>query len=479
LVSLAAFLDSYIKARAIRKANTRRNYEVTRKHLVDYFGQDKALSGISPGDADEWRHGLATPTTTRKALGEATIGREIKRARQFFRGAVRKKLIAENPFADLKAPAQVNKSREHFVTHETANNVIEACPDAEWRLIVALGRYGGLRCPSEHLSLEWSDVDWERSRVTIRSPKTEHHPNGESRQIPLFPELRPYLEEAWELAEPGSRYVITRYRDKNSNLRTQLLRIIKRAGEKPWPKLFQNLRASRETELAEQHPMHVVCAWIGNTERIAAKHYLQVRDSDFERAAESAAGAQQKAQLQTAAPIGNGSQETKKARRNRADCVPVQQAASLCDKQEHPLGVGRCKFCDLRKLGKKGYCKTVAQLRMRCFSTNTTHCEGAQHWAHHGSNRPGSSSHLWRSSPDFCCAAARRRRKERKIAPKNFSNSRRFSTNKDEPLVSYANNLPKRIRRSLESRSRTEASAINRWCCRVIRRSHITSLDRR
>jgi len=48
--------------------------------------------------------------------------------------------------------------------------------------------------------------------------------------IPLFPELRPYLEEFFDLAAPGTEYVITRYRDTNANLRTQLLRIIQRAG---------------------------------------------------------------------------------------------------------------------------------------------------------------------------------------------------------------------------------------------------------
>jgi len=51
-----------------------------------------------------------------------------------------------------------------------------------------------------------------------------------------------------------------------------------------WPKLFHNLRASRETELAAEHPIHVVCAWIGNSQQIAAKHYLQVTDADFEKA---------------------------------------------------------------------------------------------------------------------------------------------------------------------------------------------------
>jgi hypothetical protein len=60
---------------------------------------------------------------------------------------------------------------------------------------------------------------------------------------------------------------VTRYRDADQNLRTQMLRIIRRAGLTPWPKPFHNLRASRETELAEEYPVHVVCKRIGNTER--------------------------------------------------------------------------------------------------------------------------------------------------------------------------------------------------------------------
>src|SRR5690606_7792105 len=45
-----------------------------------------------------------------------------------------------------------------------------------------------------------------------------------------------------------------------------------------------NLRASRQTELAEHFPEHVVCAWIGNSREIARRHYLQVRSEDFDRA---------------------------------------------------------------------------------------------------------------------------------------------------------------------------------------------------
>lgn len=67
------------------------------------------------------------------------------------------------------------------------------------------------------------------------------------------------------------------------NLTTQE-RIIERAGVTAWPKLWHNLRSSRQTELTEDFPAHVVSAWLGNSERIATQHYLQVLDSHFDKA---------------------------------------------------------------------------------------------------------------------------------------------------------------------------------------------------
>lgn len=91
--------------------------------------------------------------------------------------------------------------------------VLDACPNAEWRGIVALSPFGGLRCPSEHLRLRWEDIHWDQDRMTVHSPKTERHAAGESRVVPIFPELRPYLVEAFEAAEPGTEYVVNRYRN--------------------------------------------------------------------------------------------------------------------------------------------------------------------------------------------------------------------------------------------------------------------------
>ena len=150
-----------------------------------------------------------------------------------------------------------------------------------------------MRCPSEVLSLRWQDIDWAAGKATVTSPKTEHHPGKDTRVIPLFPELRAILEEAFEAAPEGAVYVVDeKYRKaamgkagwRNCNLRTTFEKIVRRAGLTPWPRLFHNLRASRQTELAERFPSHVVCGWLGNSEDIARKHYYQTTDAHFAQA---------------------------------------------------------------------------------------------------------------------------------------------------------------------------------------------------
>ena len=200
-----------------------------------------------------------------------------------------------------------NKDRDYVISREDASKVLDACPDAEWKLIFALSRYGGFRCPSEHLALRWGDVDWERGRIVVHSSKTEHHKGKGVRVVPLFPELRPYLQavldELLEDFDPkasrlSEQPVITRYRSAKQNLRTQLCKIICRAGLTPWPKLFQNLRATRATELARQYPTHVATAWMGHSREIANKHYWRVTEDDFTIAlAESGAPAVQSASV--------------------------------------------------------------------------------------------------------------------------------------------------------------------------------------
>jgi integrase len=329
---LGTFIDAYIAKRraAGAKPNTLKNLEAGRRLLVGFFATDRELATITPADADDFKLSLQG-----QGYAKATIGRGLKYAKHFFRIAVRAKHISENPFADVKSPGQANEERKFFVSRDVIAAVLEKCPDAEWRLIVALSRYAGLRCPTEHLGLKWAGVDWERARFLVTAPKTEHHEGNGERWVPIFPELRPYLQDAFELAAEGAVNVISRYRDTNQNLRTQLLRIIKRAGLRPWPRLFHNLRASRETELAANHPIHVVCQWLGNSALIAQKHYLQVTEEDFARAAQNPTRA-----AQNPAQYGAESGRTEPQREDEnlekaANCGSTRDEAVLCGTGEY------------------------------------------------------------------------------------------------------------------------------------------------
>ena len=72
---------------------------------------------------------------------------------------------------------------------------------------------------------------------------------------------------------------------KNSNLRTEMTRLLRRAGVSGWPRLFHSMRASRQTELQHEFPLQVVCSWLGNSPRIAQQSYLLVTEDDFAKAA--------------------------------------------------------------------------------------------------------------------------------------------------------------------------------------------------
>lgn len=276
---LGEFLKDYLAGRTDCKPRSLDKMQRAANHLKKHFGDNKLLRDITPGDVEEFSRLLFSE------LGDNSARRRLSYCKQFFRFALRKRQIDSNPFGELKGlGVRENKSRDHFVTRADAAKILEACPSLQWKLIFSFARFGGLRVPSELLALRWTDIHWDTDRITVPSPKTAHFEGQESRIVPLFPELKGFLNEAWIASPDGAEFVIDRCRDENRNLRTTMTKIIKRAGLKPWPKLFQNLRASRATELAAEYPGHVAAAWMGHSTMVAQKHYWRVRDVDFEKA---------------------------------------------------------------------------------------------------------------------------------------------------------------------------------------------------
>jgi integrase len=291
VVTLAELLARFDAAASV-KASTKAAYKQTTDSLRTHLGETTPVASITPAHADTWRKAIGEPVTVKaddgtertKRLAPATIAKRVHVARAIFKRAERWGLIASNPFAELRAGSQSNPDRAFYVDAESIRAILAACPDNQWRAIVALSRFAGLRCPSEVVALRWGDVNWERGRLTVRSPKTAGHEGHAVRVVPIAPELRPILQDLFDHAEPGTEAVVPRLRDARINLRTTFGKIIARAGVKPWPRMFHNLRASCATDWVERFPNHVVAGWLGHSPLIAAQHYLQTRDAHFELA---------------------------------------------------------------------------------------------------------------------------------------------------------------------------------------------------
>ena len=116
-------------------------------------------------------------------------------------------LIASSPFAELRAGSQSNPDRAYYVDAESIRAILGACPDDQWRAIVALSRFAGLRCPSEIAALRWGDVNWERGRLTVRSPKARRPRRSRG---PDRPGTAPILQRLFDQTEP----VVPRLRDR-------------------------------------------------------------------------------------------------------------------------------------------------------------------------------------------------------------------------------------------------------------------------
>lgn len=101
-----------------------------------------------------------------------------------------------------------------------------------------------------------------------------------ARRCPIFPT---HLLRSREMAPEGDVYVQTRY-DHEANILTKLEKIVTKAGLVPWPKLMQNLRATRERELLAVYPAKDVTSWLGNSPDVANKHSTMTMQARLDRA---------------------------------------------------------------------------------------------------------------------------------------------------------------------------------------------------
>ena len=221
-------------------------------------------------------------------MAENAKRKHIANCRMFFNAAKRRGLIQANPFEAQVSSTAANRSRDRFVSLEETGILLNATTDAQWRLLIALWRLAGLR-KMEVFSLTWGDVLWKEGKLRVRSTKTAHRDGCEMRYVPLR-DVRQYLEDAFQAALPpgkrslpADRSIISKFSSSNGNLDKPFRKIIEDAGLIPWPKLFQNLRASCETQwLKDGERADLVANWIGHSVKVQNMNYVQHTAEDVD-----------------------------------------------------------------------------------------------------------------------------------------------------------------------------------------------------
>lgn len=290
-LTLGGLVGLYREKRFPRLAeSTQRQRSQAFRVLFCYFSPESPADSLTAADA-EWLRDQELA----KGLAEATVRKRCGDLKEAYDLAIRAERLTKNPFRCDSVPTAAVAIRQDDTAHvETAValKVLDRLPNAEWRLLFALARWGGIRVPSEVQNLRWSDVLWDLDRIRIESPKTKRHGKSE-RQLPLWPALREPLADAYELADHPAEFVLPSFRHRTGeSLRKPLMKAIRLAGETPWPNLWKSLRSTRATELVRDLglPNYRAVAYLGyivGIVGIADRHYRKLTDEDYRRDSEA------------------------------------------------------------------------------------------------------------------------------------------------------------------------------------------------
>jgi integrase len=163
-----------------------------RGHLgafLDWLGDErknKPLESITTMDARMWRESLQDAGRAGK-----TVLAYTKDAGGAYRAAIREGLTNSNPFTALEAiDTSDSLDRKPFTSAEVAA-LMEAAPSLEWRGLILVAAFTGLRL-GDAATLSWASVDLSAKCITLVPSKTKK--KKREVRIPIQPDLLEFLE---------------------------------------------------------------------------------------------------------------------------------------------------------------------------------------------------------------------------------------------------------------------------------------------
>jgi len=169
-VSFSKFADEFLELYSKPNKRSWARDELSLNSLKSYF-KNETLRSISAEKIEGFK------AVRRTAVSPATTNRELACLKTLLNLAVQWGRLAENPAAKVKKFREP-PGRERILNPDEVRRLLDvASPELRPVLIAAIGT--GMR-RGEILALKWTDLDFTRGIISIRTSKS-----GKSRQVPM------------------------------------------------------------------------------------------------------------------------------------------------------------------------------------------------------------------------------------------------------------------------------------------------------
>ncbi|MDB4485680.1 phage integrase SAM-like domain-containing protein, partial [bacterium] len=188
--SCREWMDEWLKEKvATVKPATVAFYKSTTKCFLSFMGEkaDKHLETITPEDVRAYRDSIVANGRTGK-----TANHKLKCIRSIFGDAVKASALLQNPASSVKSVNEDDSTNREPFTAEEITQLIEAAPSADWKGMILLGTFTGIRL-GDCASLKSGNIDLERKVVRLMPSKSDR--KKKIIEIPLHPELVAFLTE--------------------------------------------------------------------------------------------------------------------------------------------------------------------------------------------------------------------------------------------------------------------------------------------
>lgn len=185
-VSTHVFATEWL-TRGVKAESTRKRYESVIQNFLKFIGTKRAKATIASVTSDEIERFRDQELAQGKVASTADFGVKVLRA--MFESARKKNQRLDNPADGVESIHVNQQERQAFSDEQLA--VLCANANSEWRGMILLGAFGGLRL-NDAANIRWDQLDLTQGSLTFKPAKTALR-TGKSITVALHTEVMEYL----------------------------------------------------------------------------------------------------------------------------------------------------------------------------------------------------------------------------------------------------------------------------------------------